>query len=183
MCDVSLDIESLSLRPDCVILSIGAVKFNRLTPGDLGESFYAVLEVNEQIAKRDISVSTQEWWAKQSPEARRVLTDTKVSVRKVLHDFTIFLGDGAKPWGKGSNFDIAAIEHIYDQYDIPRPWKYTDTRCLRTLIEEFGVPEDMPVTCPSSVAHNALEDAKFQALWAQNIFYRLDKGISYVEPN
>ena len=41
--DIMLDLESLGTRPDCAILTIGAVKFDPYTPDSFGDSLYLSL--------------------------------------------------------------------------------------------------------------------------------------------
>ena len=70
--DCMLDLETLSTRPNSVILTIGAVKFDPFG-GDIDtkNGLYYRVNVDEQLAMdRHVLESTVEWWGKQDPEVR-----------------------------------------------------------------------------------------------------------------
>ena len=49
--DVMLDIETLGTCPDCVVLTLGAVKFNPYTREDVAAGIYCKPDVDEQITR------------------------------------------------------------------------------------------------------------------------------------
>lgn len=57
---VSLDFETLSLKPDAVLLSIGACTFDTET-GEVGNEFYLAIDPRTQH-QRHISADTVLWW-------------------------------------------------------------------------------------------------------------------------
>ena len=83
-----LDLETLSTRPNAVILTIGAVKFDPFG-GEVNteKGLYYRINVDEQIAiDRHVMESTVEWWGKQAEEVREeALGDTD---RVSLEEFT-----------------------------------------------------------------------------------------------
>src|SRR5690606_15097059 len=108
-------------------LSIGAVKFRKDQPGELGEKFYAVLDIEDQKAKgRTINPSTMEWWQKQSSEARQVLDE--------LWDFIYSTDDAPgrmRIWTNGADFDIPQIASLFRMYGMELPWEFWNSRCFR----------------------------------------------------
>ena len=67
MSSIMLDLESLGTRPDCAILTLGAVKFDEYTPGSIGETLYHRIDVDEQLALgREVQEDTLAWWAQQA---------------------------------------------------------------------------------------------------------------------
>ena len=101
---IMIDLETLSSRHDALILSIGAVAFNEEEIFEPG--FYAAISIDSQVEKygRHISDDTVAWWGKQSPEARKVLTDKKaIELPKALKALSEYLRDVAEPkiWGYG----------------------------------------------------------------------------------
>ena len=69
--DVMLDLETLGTRPDCVILTLGAVKFNPYTADMPGPGLYLRPDVDEQISRgREVQEETVEWWLKQAEDVR-----------------------------------------------------------------------------------------------------------------
>jgi hypothetical protein len=182
--DLMIDNETLDTTPNAVILSIGAVKFDK-HGNQMGEKFYAVLDIEEQKAMgRTVSIDTLEWWSRQSKEARVVLetTDRRLvkEVLDELYDF-IFDMDGTagriKVWGNGSDFDNPQIASLFKMYDYETlPWEFRNNRCFRTLKAEFGHLLDKPPK-RTGTYHNALDDAITQAEHCQKIFARLKNNI------
>jgi hypothetical protein len=70
--DIMLDLETLSTRPESVILTIGAVKFDPWGEDvDTDNVLYYRVNVDEQLAMdRHVLESTIEWWGKQPEEVR-----------------------------------------------------------------------------------------------------------------
>ena len=67
-----------------------------------------------------------------------------------------------KVWGNGSTFDISIMENILNMYRIKLPWSYNgvmDLRTFRRFIARGATVENL------GVAHNALDDAKSQAVF------------------
>lgn len=164
--DLMLDMETLGTRPGCSILSIAAVPFNN--PYDL-ESFYLKIATTSCTdAGLHIDDATIAWWNKQSPEAYNEAFSGQLDLRVVLQEFADYcnhLPHAPVVWGNGSDFDCAILAETYRICGMQPPWKYTDSRCYRTLKNLFPwVLGNKP-----TVAHNALEDAKAQAAHATDI--------------
>lgn len=170
-CQVSIDLETLGTSADSVILSIGAVAVCAETGASVG--FYAPCSIASQ-ANRTISQSTLRWWEGQSAEAREALdyarSDECPPIEAALQDLTTWLGELGKthdvyPWGNGSDFDIAMLNHAFKQISDFVPWNFRSSRDMRTLYDitlRFGM--DIKGNTPKvGVAHNALDDAQFQA--------------------
>src|SRR5574343_1015953 len=89
---VMVDLETLGTRPGSAILSIAAVEFD-LSDYSLAREFY--IEIDRHDSERAgflIQEDTLAWWAKQSPEAQRVLNpDAPSSVVDALAGFTEFM--------------------------------------------------------------------------------------------
>lgn len=155
---VMLDLETLGTKPDCAILSIGAIKFS---PKGLGEKFYRVIE----NPTGSIEFKTVKWWMGQSEEARNAIFYSGEPQVKILHDFLLWF---YKPtdtieeillWCHGAGFDAPILESAFVRNNINCPWKFHQVRCTRTLYMLSGIhPERNKET-----HHNALEDAISQA--------------------
>lgn len=182
--DIMIDNETLNTTPDAVILSIGAVKFHKDEIGAMGETFYAVLDIEEQKQRgRTVSQDTLDWWQKQSPEARAVLETTdRRPVKEVLDELWDFIYDLDKScgelrlWGHGSDFDNPQIASLFQMYGMELPWKFRNNRCFRTLKGEFGhLVSKKPAR--KGTHHNALDDAVHQADYCQHIYVKLKEQI------
>ena len=62
-----IDLETLGTKPDCVILTLGAIKFDPFTNEEPHSGLYQKLDIDEQDnLKRTQDESTIEWWGKQT---------------------------------------------------------------------------------------------------------------------
>ncbi len=156
-----LDIETLSTDPHATVVSIGAVS-------SLGLEFYTRPNMDEQIrAGRNIKADTVAWWMSQSDEARSAFSTKEVSVREALNALRYFIQavktiekvDEVLVWAKPPSFDCVILKTLYEFANDECPWGFRDERCFRTLIKIF--PDVSPPTA-SGVAHNALDDARYQ---------------------
>jgi hypothetical protein len=175
--DVMIDLETLGRRPGCAILSIGAVEFSS---AGLGRELYVVVSRKDQ-ALFDLTLhedpDTLKWWASQTEAARQVLTDaekdTAVSLSKALLQLNTFLSPigykRVKVWGNGADFDNAILSCLYGAVGAIPPWDFWNNRCYRTL--KNLVPG--PKLRREGTYHNALDDAKSQALHAIELMRQL----------
>ena len=169
--DVMVDLETLGTTPGCVILSIGAVAFDRVA-GTLGNEFYVNLDPDScRGFGLSVNPQTVEWWARQSPEARAALESDQLPLGLALAAFTGFfkLNGGRTIWGHGANFDPPVLEAAYRALGVTPPWKYWAVRDTRTLYELADVSPDRT----EGVHHNALADAVSQARAACLAFGKL----------
>jgi len=163
MRDLMIDLETLGLSSNSPVLSIGAVYFDTET-GELGEKFYIVLDLDEQLKNgRPANGNTVKWWMTQSTEAKSVFSSEFSSVNKGLSKFVGWM-NSVNPdpfvWGNGSIFDISTMENILTQYLYEVPWKFYKVMDLRTFgrFNSKGKPK-----VNKGTAHNALDDAIAQA--------------------
>lgn len=162
---ISIDLETLAARYNAAIISIGAAVIN-LDTGVLGETFYREIDFTSAMRAGQVSADTLLWWSQQSDKARRVFSkDNKHALASALDDLRSFVmkHKGATVWGNGSSFDITILEHAYDHgaVGLSEPWAYWNIRDMRTLVDVCGIDKkNMPI---KGVAHNALDDAKYQA--------------------
>lgn len=171
---VMIDLETLGTQPGSVILSIGAVLFDPAKPvGEcLGDELYVVVSRQScEAAKLEVSQDTLEWWERQSPEARIVLTqalgEDSTAIGAALKELADFIPVGAKVWSNGANFDQPLLDVAYNRCGISLPWKYWNSRCYRTIL---SLCKNEKAIRPETVlAHNALEDAKWQARHMVNV--------------
>lgn len=185
--DISIDIETLGTQAGAIVLSIGAVKFNRFGPintDSLGEEFYAVLEVESQLERgRTRDDGTVAWWMKQSVEARAAAFDNphRESTEEVLSRLYDFIADDfsfdCRIWGNGSDFDNTIVRSLFESYGYTElPWQFWNNRCFRTMKSEFKTIAPAPKF--EGVPHHALHDAKHQARHLQQIMAKIKRNIA-----
>lgn len=155
-----VDLETLDTRPSTVVLSIGAVVFD--PSDDVFHSQYWRCTWQDQLdAGRTVSESTIRWWLKQSDEARAALDGDRAPLSIVLGELgSLYRGHGCERlWARGASFDISILEHAYGAQNLP--WRYNAPRDCRTF--DDLLPPNFADDIPAGVAHNALEDAIWQA--------------------
>lgn len=172
--DVMVDLETLGRRAGCVIVSIGAVKFDPKTGFvDTNASFYRAITV-ESAMRYGLRVDpdTLRWWMRQSNEARAVFDDpSATSIQAALVEFAEWVDeegeyDNVKMWGNGASFDNPILAAGFEAVDIIQPWHFWNDRCYRTKKAEH---REVPFN-PVGLAHHALDDAVSQAHHLCDIF-------------
>jgi len=167
--DVSVDCETLSLKDEACILSIGAVKFD-IHDGTLGDTFSRVVDI-EQPGGGVIDASTVAWWMRQKPETQALifgLDVNRVPLMQALVEFSEWLGfteelpEGEYPkvrlWQCGDR-DRVWLESAYKGTGLVHPWKYWQWKDQRTIRELF--PHGY--FAKNWQSHGALPDAMGQA--------------------
>lgn len=159
--DIMLDLETLGTGPEAVIIAIGTVAF---TPTGLGETYYDTIAPQSAVdLGMEIDASTVMWWMRQSDAARVAFARPGKPILEVLRSFSLWMDKfhgEADVWGNGAAFDNVVLSSAYRLAKQPRPWSYKADRCYRTLKELYPFVKPVDV----GTAHNALDDAKAQAL-------------------
>ena len=168
-----IDLETLGTSADAAVISVGAVKFD-LESSKIGdEGFYGSVSIESNLdIGRKISEDTLLWWLKQSAAAQAVFHEDKLPLEQTLIDLADWLGDDQWiVWSNGANFDIPILEHAFRQFGMTAPWKFWNTRCVRTYKALPGANGVVATT--EGVKHNALSDAYEQAKTVQLIHQKL----------
>jgi len=163
----TIDLETLSTKPDAVLLTIGAIKFDPFTNDPPYSEFYYRANVDEQTAiGRHIEEGTLEWWSRQAPEiVEEALSDeNRYPVKEILTRLNKYLVGVDKIWCQGPVFDIVILENLYRQLGLHWNWAFYNIRDSRTL---FSLMPRDPRKDISFSAHNALEDCRIQSICVQ----------------
>ncbi|HRN53358.1 MAG TPA: 3'-5' exonuclease [Gemmatimonadaceae bacterium] len=175
MRNVMVDLETLGQSAGCIVLSIGAVCFDE--SGIVGTDFYSVIgAASSDKHGLFADESTVAWWNKQGPEARKVLEEARDSTAElpdVLRLFAEWLPRDPFIWGNGAGFDNPILARLYSVAGLPLPWKFWNERCYRTLASLY--PMVPPERKRVGTFHNALDDAKTQAIHASKILRYRDE--------
>ena len=165
-----LDLETLSTRPDSVVVTMGAVKFDPFgAEVDTDRGFYVRVDVDEQLQLgRHVLDSTVEWWETQPEDVREEALGEggRISLAEFTHQLNKFLVGADAIWCQGPAFDIVILENLYRQLNTPIPWNYWQVRDSRTLFQVHGDPRAKE----RKGAHNALIDCYYQARGVQDIY-------------
>lgn len=189
-----LDLETRGNSPGCHVLSIGLIMFDPFAKSIetvfADNGFYTVISKDScDEAMLHVDEGTMDWWGRQSAEAREVLFDSQddsksIPLPQAIVDMVGYVGGHVTPrnaliWGNGADFDNPIIGvaarmvfsllpwHVPGKLDqSPLPWQWGN-RCYRTIknIHELvGGSKMPPITRAHGTHHNALDDAKNQAL-------------------
>ena len=165
-----VDMETMAVSPNAVILTLGAVHFNPYGTG-YSDKIYFRINIDDQDAlNREVDPSTLDWWSKQDPTIMEEAfsSDNRLPLIDAIDQFHRFAWGCSAFWAHGSCFDIVILENIYRQLGKPVPWNYWQIRDTRTLFD-LGFDPDMP----KGGKHDALEDAIRQSVGVQNMYRKL----------
>ena len=171
-----IDIETCGTRPNCPVLSIGAVKFNMYT-GEIGKTFYAAIDPADAFNYGVPSGDTFKWWMEQSEAARSAAVGGRSKLPEALNSLTSFCSNWSdvEVFGNGPHFDMTILEYAYHRaLGREAPWKFWNVRDCRTVAMLAG---KRAPKITGGTYHNALDDAIHQAKWVCD-FYRSIKGLA-----
>ena len=194
--NIIIDLETLGLRENTVVLSLGAVAF-KLVAGQINnysklvkDGFYCKFDAKEQLTvyKRTTTESTMQWWKGQSAEAKEVLKPTPIDWRMAdgLNDFNSWLQKvgydkkNSYVWSRGTYFDFPKLEHMYEQAGIEcgyNGWKIRDTRTYIDILtgNDRGAYTPDGGNPAAFVHHNALHDAALDGYRMIEIFNKVNE--------
>jgi len=173
-----VDLETLGTRADAVIMSIGAVKFDLDSAKIDDGAFYASVSIDSNLeVKRHVQEDTLMWWLKQSAAAQAVFHEPKQTLEATLCELSDWLyTDNHYMWSNGADFDLPMLAHAFSQFHMDIPWKFWNSRCVRTL---KTLPQAKGISPErQGVAHNALADAIHQAKLVQQINARIVSNLN-----
>lgn len=194
-----MDLETLGTVPGCAMLSIGIININpraeKLEHLFTDNGLYVVVsQASCEQAFLSKSQDTIDWWSRQSGGARQVLDDSKDDSKSVclldaLEQTINYVGGHCTPHtarvlGNGSDFDNAIMSSAADAVGLKLPWSYGG-RCYRTLknLDEFLGPQfAAPKITRSGTYHNALDDARNQAVHLWQTLHMIKRSVGLVEP-
>lgn len=160
-----IDIEALGLEETCVVLSIGV--FNMDTKQ--GITLIPNTE-QQQRTGRTVDVTTVKWWMEQSQEARKVFSAVQQPAEDVAEALMNLIDPAQEIWANGVDYDFRILANFVKQYAPERRWPYWRQYDFRTLKNMVGVDKEK---FHRGTAHDALDDAIFQARCLEDILRRI----------
>jgi len=175
--DFMIDIETLSTKPNSLILTIGAIKFKKNTEfPELKnmETFYKRIDKKScEKLGMDIDPRTIEWWKSQNDKTYYEAFENpdRIDIKDALIELSKFLKGHKNIWANSPNFDIVILENAYNCCNLDIPWKFWNLRDTRTVydlasirLHEFSDKEGN---------HNSLNDCYSQIKALKNSFINL----------
>jgi DNA polymerase III epsilon subunit-like protein len=166
-----VDLETLSTNLNAAILTLGAVVFDPFDSTKPMQELYLRIELEDQeSAGAIIDSSTLEWWSKQSPEIIEEAfgPENRIPIADAMKQFRKFVWNCDKIWSHGATYDLIILQLVFDRLKMPYPWSYYNMRDTRSIFA-LGIDPAMP----QAQKHNALEDAKRQAIGVSNVYKQL----------
>jgi len=170
-CDMMVDLETLGMPPDGIIVSIACVPFDP-EDGIIDEGKRWNITIDSNIAEgRKFTPQTVEWWLKQSKEAQESLFDIEPQpLVNVLQEFCEYvqkhLGKKRSVWVNGASFDFILLKDALIKANIKIPWHFRQESCMRALLRigrSFEIEYKKYSDENKGIAHNALDDCIIQA--------------------
>lgn len=155
-----IDLETLGVGPNALILSIGAAKFTT-DKIKIVDRFHQAIEPVTAFALGGVmDPDTVLWWMQPEREVARQawLKLPRVHVAEALEGFSAWLGGNMPVWGNGASFDNVILRRAYERVGLECPWNFFNDRCYRTKKAEApGVK-----TKRFGTHHSAVDDAIYQ---------------------
>ena len=167
--DVTLDIETLSVRPNAQVLSISAIGFNpfEITTDFTNNPKLDVIVSLEEQEHRDVQEDTLWWWTKRDQKVQdKMFSDVRTPVDESLDQLIKFCWQKNRIWCQGPTLDITILIHLFEERKKGVPWSYGAVRDSRTLLDLVEV-EQPPVT------HDSIEDCIRQTMGVQQALKKL----------
>lgn len=185
---VVIDLETLSLRTDAAIVSIGAVALDSNLK--VCGQFHCHVDIQECLAQgMRVDADTLSWWIAQEEMIRNSLHTKGFSLDLAIDSFSWWLNIGNEEcdprsrcqiWANGPEFDCSILKEAFFRiYSNQRRsfsiWNYQNVQSIRTLWllnEKFKLgckyTDDLP-------KHNALFDAYREALFVRDVLRALGR--------
>ncbi len=135
-----IDLETYSTKPNAIILTIGAIKFDNSDTIDSLENmdtFYRRIDILScSNLDMNIEKETEIWWSEQpyAVKYEALINPDRVSLKSALIDLINWIGNTKYIWSQGTDFDIVILKNAFDKCKLPVPWKFWNVRDSRTII-------------------------------------------------
>lgn len=183
---VMLDLETLGLQPGCVVMSIGAIKFDPMgalpeivtvnNEPTVPDGFYAVIDIDNSVANGlAIDREVEKWWRTQDAEARdHLFSGDGIPLAEAVQRFNDWYPDPEETvWANGASFDHPIWQVACRAVNHSVPWNYRRVRDCRTVFDlSFGENYSLYRNGPYP-RHHALFDCYRQIGMVQAGFRKL----------
>lgn len=166
-----VDLETLDTKTSATILTLGAVRFDPYSSAPMKELYLRVDLTSQDLLGCTVSDDTLNWWKQQDVSIMEEAFDprNRIPIHEVINQFHALAWNCDAFWSHGATFDLMILQNIYDRLGRTYPWNFWQMRDTRTLFDIGHDPE-----MPQGSKHNALEDAKRQAIGVRNVYRKLN---------
>ncbi|PTX49085.1 uncharacterized protein DUF5051 [Gemmobacter caeni] len=171
---IMLDLETLGTKPGCIVLTLGAVRFDPET-GEIKSRFYRKINFKQSVLLGlKCDPTTYAWWQRQAEEVRKEAFGGTDDPKDVAVSFAKWAHEGGAPshwWSQGMDFDYPILEAMYRATNGQVPWKFWEKRDTRTA---YAVASFEPKSVVRDGSHhNALDDCIHQVACLHAAFTKL----------
>lgn len=176
MRNVMVDIETLGQSAGCVILSVAAIRFD-LETGEMEEEFYEKISLESSLAiGLEVEADTLGWWAMQDADLFREALSGNSHISVVLGKLSSFVNKTDWIWAKSPLFDLSILREAYKRCGLPVPWRFTNTRDVRTIVALW--PPVAKKVVGRWATHHPLSDCKDQIAMVSHNWEIAHKNVS-----
>ena len=165
---IVLDLETLSIERNAIVLSVGMVIIKHLGIVDKFRINIDAVE-QEELYGRVSDEQTKAWWRSMmnTPEGRdawNAAVSRPTAVKPALKAINeVFADVGAfKLWGNANTFDNEILRSLFEVAGFPA-WNFRNDRDFRTLKDLYK--EKVPEPEFQGIRHVAVDDALHEANW------------------
>jgi len=176
--EVMIDIETTSTENNAMILTIGAIKFNRLNTNkklNEMESFYKRVFIPfDDEEDFDVSNKTIEWWSTQNEDAfyEAFANPDRIQLENALEKLKDFIPTDSLVWANSPQFDCVILENAFRYYNIDIPWSFWNLRDLRTIMDVSSMKHNDFIHL-KKCDHNSLHDCHYQISVVKECYNRI----------
>lgn len=181
--DVMFDIETLGVKPGCIVLSAAALKFNRHKDFHEGEAYIDLIEngfakrVSFSLSRQmhlglQADQSTMDWYFNKNvgmlSEIERSgasTVDLKVTLLELNEFFTEVQNESGKDcciWANSPTFDIEIIKVLYEKCGVKFPFSYGRCMDVRTIRDSYQMMFGETPKPDRNKAHDPVYDCVYQ---------------------
>lgn len=174
--DLMIDVETLGLSSNSVILELSAVEFN-LGKQKTGREFSKKITVKSCLGHgMEIEADTLMWWMSQNDDAKKVFNEMEnLDLDDVIFNLEEFIGDNDyNVWGNSNRFDLNILENACNIILGKILWDFRNERDVRTLVS--FAPDIKNNMVFEGVKHNSLDDCKHQIKYCNKIWNTLNNN-------
>lgn len=166
-----VDLETLDVKSTATVLTLGAVRFDPYNDSPMKELYLRVDVDSQDKLGCTVDENTINWWKKQDVSVMEEAFNPRdrIPIHEVVNQFHSLAWNCDAFWSHGATFDLMILQNLYDKLGRAYPWQYWQMRDTRTLFD-IGYDAEMP----QNSKHNALEDAKRQAIGVRNVYRKLN---------
>ncbi len=177
---IMIDIETLGVSEDAVILAIAACNFNM--NGEVGSSFFSKVGLEDNLVHgRKIDADTLRWWSKQRNDLRTILLSGSAFLEEALAELAIYMNSivatTIRTVWSNRKLDFVVLEHAYRKARMDCPWGYWQERDVATISELKPEIKEEILLRWEGQAHNPVNDCLVQVKYLTDTLKALNISI------